>query len=254
MKKIGFITVLIVIEFAAVGFKATPAVDAWQTSSKDELVSVYKKAMEWFSTSTNYKVDVKYSSFSDHSTMTPYDNSEGYYVRSNNNFHSMVLGVQTIQNNKMRLVIDAASQIIIINNSSKTTQALFDAKGFAELADQLKAIKKQKNADGEIVYRMEFKPNGLYKTCEFKLNEIGLLTGLKYYYSKEMMEDEEDASSMNGTPRVEIEYKNYQTGLSLDYEKEFSERTYFKEDGKKIILNSEYKKFEVKDYRFADKK
>lgn len=254
MRKIVYISVSITIIFALVGFKTITKIDAWEVSSKEELISVYQKSMEWFSKNTNYKVDVKYSSFSDHTIATPYDKSEGFYIRSNNNFHSMVLGVKTIQNERMRLVIDASSQIIIINNSAKNAQTPFDSRGFSELAEQLKAIKKQKNNIGEIIYRMEFKPNGLYKAYEFKINESGLLTGVRYYYAKEMKEDEEDENSLKGTPRVEIDYSSYQTNVSLNYEKEFSEKKYFKEEGKKITLNSEYKTFELKDYRFTEKK
>jgi hypothetical protein len=118
----------------------------------------------------------------------------------------------------------------------------------------IKNLKKQKNETGEISYRLEFDTNSPLAASELKIDSKGLIIALKYFYSQEVQKDEEDENSVKGKPRMEISFTGYQTNLKFNYETEFSEKNYLKEEKGKLSLKSNYKGYELKDYRFSAKK
>lgn len=242
---------LFVFSILCFSFKQGVKTNAWEIASKAEVLIASEKSSDWFSKNKNYKVDITYSSFTDHSSTSAHDTYNGFYKKDNSNFHSSAMGVNTIQNEKMKLTIDTVNHMIILNNKTEMNQAPADSKKFSELLDKVKSITKQKGDNEEITYRLEFKPNALYHSYEFKVNGKGLLVFMKYYFSKELKEED---NAMKGKPRLEVSFSNYQTNVGFNYEKEFSEKLYLKEERKKIVLNDKYQKFEFKDYRFTEKK
>jgi hypothetical protein len=251
--RLKYLVVVFAISMLFLSFIKKSIVSEWEASDKTDITKVYEKAMEWFSKNTNCKVDVKYFSFKDYTSTTAYDQLTGYYKRDKDNIHSFALGINTIQNAKMCLVIDSVNTMIIVKNKSDLKQPLFDAASFSQLLDNVKAMKKQKSENNETVYRIEFKPNELYTATELVINDKGLITVVKYYYSKELKEDEDDPKTYKGRPRMEVHFDAYQTDVNFNYDKEFSEKKYLKEEAGKIVLNEVYKKYELKDYRFAMK-
>lgn len=245
-----FLLLFIAIEFSFTKKTITPA---WEVSTKEEFTTVYEKSTGWFSKNLNYKVNVKYASYTDHSSAIAYEQSSGYFKRSNNYIHSSALGIRTIQNEKFCIMIDSLNQLIVLNNKKKVEQSLFDEKTFMELLSKVKSIKKQKHTSGEMIYQLEFPTNGLYSKYEFQLNAQGLPSVMKYYYSKEMKKDEEDENSLKGKPRLEVSFSGYQTNVNFVYDKEFSEKQFLNIESNKVVLNEKYKNFEIKDYRFAVK-
>ncbi len=242
--------------FSAVCFSFTQErkTDAWEIASKEEVIAVSQKYSEWFLKNLNYKVDINYTSFSDHNSTTAHDVFNGFYKRNNNNFHSLAMGVNTIQNERMKLSVDSISHFIVVNNKMTIDQTPVNTKSFSDLLDNVKSIKKQKNSVGEITYHIEFKPNDMYSAYEFKINGKGMLVLMKYYYSKELKDETTSGDIIKGKPRLEVSFNNYETNVNFNYEKEFSEKKYLKEEGKKIVLTGRYKNFELKDYRVLEKK
>lgn len=225
----------------------------WEKASKEEFLSTSEKASSWFVKNTTFKVDVVYSSFKDHLSSNPHDVFHGYYKRQSNNFSSSAMGVISLQNEKMRISVDTINKLILLQNKTELNQSPVDMKGFSELLDRVKAINKLQYENGNISYKIEFKPNELYSAYEFTVNQKGMLVAMKYFYSKEL-KNEEDDKIIKGKPRLEVTFSNYQTDVKFNYEKEFSEKVYLKEEDKKIVLNSSYQRYELKDYRFIVKK
>lgn len=245
--------IFLIIAFASFA-QAKPVNATWETATKDETLKAIDKAVSWFAKTPMYEVKVTYSSFVNYTINTPTDKSEGYYKRNGNNFNSHIMGTHTIQNDRMKILVDTANQIIVINNKSNISDMPVDTSSVSKMLENVKSIKKQKNESGLIVFKIEFKPNSMYSFYEFSINEKGLFKYVKYYYSQELIEDEEDENSIKGKPRIEIFYSSYNSNVKLFTEADFSEKLYFKEENKKIILNTNYKNFEVKDYRYAVKK
>lgn len=252
MKYFAYI-LLFSIGLVNISFTKGRVSSVWENASKEEFLAASEKASIWFTKNTNFKVDIVYSSFKDHTSSNAHDVYLGFYKRQNNSFSSSAMGVLTIQNDKMRISVDSVNKLILLQNKTEVNQAPADMKSSSELLDRVKSIKKQKLENGDISYRLDFKPNELYSAYEFTINNKGMLVSMKYLYSKELKSEEED-KVIKGKPRLEVSFSNYQTDLKFNYEKEFSEQIYLKEDGKNIVLNDSYKKYEFKDYRYAVKK
>jgi hypothetical protein len=256
MKKISFIFLFFL--FAAQAF----SLDGWETATKSEFLSSYKKAMEWFGKTQKFSVSISYSSYIDHTSTSPFEKSEGLYIKDGKKAYSNVLGIKTVQNELFRFSVDTSEKLIILNNMSESELSVIDMKSFEMLLENAKTIKKQKSATGGISYKIEFKPDMLYSSFEIELNENGLLKIQRFFYATEMKEESNDSdeygnvnkSSVSSKPRLEISFSNYQTQLRPELSKEFSEKKYFSQSGKKIILAERYKAFQLKDYRFDPKK
>lgn len=243
---------ILFIGFVCLSFSHKQKNAGWEVSSKEEFTGAYDKATAWFSKNMNYKVNVTYASFSDHNTVNAYEKSDGFYKRNKNYIHSSALGITTIQNEKMCITVDSLNALIVLNNKKQVNQTPVDLTALSELLNNVKSIKKQIVTSTETTYQLEFKPNSTYSSYELKINDKGLLVGMKYFFSKEVKK-EEGETTLKGKPRIEVTFSNYQTNVNFAYEKEFSEKIFFKEENKKIVLNEKYKKFELKDYRFAVK-
>src|ERR1043165_10318049 len=145
----------------------------WEASSREEFISAYKKAADWFTGNRSYRVNIQYLSFSNHTSLSPYDKSDGYYKRSNDNFSSSAMGINTYQNEEMKITVDTDNNVIVLTNKTDISKAAVDMESFAGLVDHSKSLKKMSGASGEKIYRLEFKPNDLYSAYEFSINEKG---------------------------------------------------------------------------------
>lgn len=249
--------ILLIVTVLILNGPSTAKAGNWESASKKEVLDKYKNALDWFTKTATYKVNVSYASFVDHAATVPYERSEGSFVKNGKNLHSIVLGMHTIQNERYRITVSDDEQLIALNNLSATEQLPADMNSFSELLDHVQAIKKEVKT-GSTCYRIEFVPNGLYASFEFELDAAGLLSKLTYFYSAEMTEENDEADEngnvnkekIRGRPRMEVSFYNYQLNVKTDYEKEFSEKKYFTVSGKKMILSEKYKHYELKDYRY----
>lgn len=251
-KQIKKILSIFALSILICSFTNTRLISGWEKAEKPEVISVYEKAMGWFSTNENCKVTVQYASYTDHQSTKAYEQSNGYYKKDKKNIHTSALGIVTIQNEKVCFIVDSTNKMIVLKSKAELSQPIFDPKSFSESLDRVKALKKQKDEQGNMLYRIEYFPNAVYEASEFNVNEKGLITKVKYYYNKEVQENENNSKSLKGKPRLEITFSGYQTNVKFNYEKEFSEKYYLKDIGKNPVLNDNYKKFELKDYRFAN--
>ncbi|MBL7884300.1 MAG: hypothetical protein JNL69_09535 [Bacteroidia bacterium] len=225
-----------------------------EPAKTEEVLPVFEKAINWFLITKSYRVNITFNSYLNHTSTVSHDKAEGYYKRDGNNFSSSAMGVHALQNDRIRITVDSINQLIVINNKSEVSQIPVDISSFSMLLEMAVAIKKQKSDNGLQTFKIELDKNNLYKSYEFTVNEKGLLKNIKYYYNQELKADEDDENSIKGKPRVEIVFNNYETSVKFNPEVDFSEKKYFKEENNKILLKDNYKKFEVKDYRFTVKK
>lgn len=230
----------------------------WIPAAKADVMDAYRNAAEWFVKTPNYQLSIRYASFVDYNTPVAYDHSEGSYIRYGKNVCSTMFGTTTVQNSSLRFLVDSTNQMIILNNAAPAGQSPVDLQSLSDLLDHVQSMKKQVLAGGNMLYRIEFKPNEEYSACEFELNEKGLFSKLYYYYSKEMSdEDEEGDDAANRPvaktrPRLEIAFTGYKQLNRVD-EQVFSEKKYFRIAGGKVIPADKYKNYQVKDYRTATK-
>lgn len=230
---------------------------AWQPASKEEIVASYKKVCDWLIKTPNYSFHLKYTSYKNHSSNEIIESSEGYYKRLGSKYKAEAIGMKTIQNEKVRIIVDTSDKIIALTNPATLSPNIQSSEDLVKLLENVKALKKKiigKNTN----YRIDFKKNELYDAYEFTVNEKGLLEKLVYYYSEQTEKEygdggDEKPYETTMKPRLEIIFSNYMIPAKIN-EAEFTDKSIVLADNKKVTLLEKYKSFQVKDYRFQEKK
>lgn len=245
------------IFFVFISAISTAQVGAWEVATKNEVISSYQKTWTWFTNTQNYAFKLKYTSYKDYVSKEIIESSEGYYKRLGNKYKTEAIGIKTVQNEKIRIIIDTLDKIITVLNPGKLNPALTVAKDLEVMLDNVKALKKRKIGKSTC-YRIDFIKNELYEAYEFTINEKGLLESLVYYYSEQIEEDDGDGQYITPIktkvkPRLEVLFTNYQAPIVIA-ESEFQEKSIVLNDKQKINLLDKYKAFQLKDYRYQEKK
>lgn len=229
--------------------------------SKSEFADSYEKAVNWFSTTPHYVVRFTYASYVDHSSLSPYETSEGVFANDGPRYYSNVLGTKTIVNEHFSFSVDSVQKLIVLNNTAVKSNMVMDKKGLNDFLANVTSVKKDKTQSGGVFYRLEFTPGMTYSSVEIELNEKGQLARQRFFYSTEVSENgnnddnaDRGKGALHGKPKLEITFSAYQDHISASFLKEFSEARYFTQSGNKIILQLAYRSYNLKDYRYDIKK
>lgn len=244
---------LYIVIFLIFGKRAfTQTSSAWQTVTKEEIIASYKNVWDWFVQTQNYSFQLKYTSYKDHVSGEVIESSEGSYKRSGLKYKTEAVGIKTIQNEKVKIVVDTADKMIALTNPSNLSPTMQSTDELKKLLENVRALKK-KSIGKSIVYRIDFTKNELYEAYEFVVSEKGLVDRLVYYYSEQTEKDygdgeNEKAIEFKMKPRLEIAFTNYVIQGKIT-ETEFTDKSIVLADNRKVILLDKYKAFQVKDYR-----
>src|ERR1044072_6804420 len=91
---------------------------AWEKTTKTELLSAFERSSAWFVNTKNYRLKISYSTYTDHTTQLVHDKQDGYVLRSGDLFKSSMMGIITIQDEEMRSTIDTLNQLIVLTQKS----------------------------------------------------------------------------------------------------------------------------------------
>jgi len=193
-----------------------------------------------------------YTSYKDHQAKNVAEHSEGYYQRSGNNYKTEAAGVKTVQNSKVRMIIDSANKVISLTEPTNLSPNLPSAQDLTTLLQNVKALKKKKDKT-HCTYRVEFNKNTQYEAYEFTVGEKGLLEKAVYYYSERSYKDygesgDEDPIELKVKPRMDVLFENYAFPIKTK-ESDFSETGISFREQNKVILSDPYKTYSIRDYR-----
>ncbi|HEY1047568.1 MAG TPA: hypothetical protein VGF79_14075 [Bacteroidia bacterium] len=87
-----------------------------ESITKDEAIKIIKKINSEMFAQKNFATNLVYKIYKHHQDSVPETQMEGYYIRNGIKEHSMIVGVETIQDEKTRLIIDTTSQSIVITD------------------------------------------------------------------------------------------------------------------------------------------
>jgi hypothetical protein len=99
----------------------TPATD----KTKSLILNKLKSLNEYYETNQNYQADVRHLLYASAFGSVIDDSFSGFYKTSNGMEHSYLLGIETIQNEILRVSIDTVNKIISILDPQKNNPLLF---------------------------------------------------------------------------------------------------------------------------------
>ncbi len=227
---------------------------AWENASRQELVAAYRISYNWFINTPSYSFKLNYISYGDAVSKEPIENSEGYYKRVANNCVSEIIGIKTLQNANLKVVVDTADRLVTVTDPGNLSPAMTGQEELMALLDNARGLKKMKQSKSTR-YHIDFKEGGQYEAYEFIVNDKGQGEGLTYYYQEQITraDGEGEDKEIKMKPRLEIRFSDYQVPAKYT-ESEFSERGILVHEKGKLNLTAAYRNFRLLDYRLQAKK
>jgi hypothetical protein len=223
--------------------------DGWIKIDEKETLTALKEGMNWYGKQKNYQVNILYESFEDYVTLVPSDKSEGYYKQEGKNYHSFALGIHTIQNERMKLIIDSARKTMIISDKDTATRmSPYSSDEILKLLSGTKGMLKQGIKEG-VQYRIDCGKNSSFERYEFTIGKDNMLCKLCYYLREAISHDVNNPKALKTMPRAEIKFYNPVSKPALDYRKEFDESKYVVKKDNGYATTESFRKFRVKDLR-----
>ena len=236
----------ILLVFAANTFCFAQNKPEWKDIDKGQAKKIIANFKEWAIKHPTYKVDTHFSSYKDHTTSLPSDESVGYIKKNGDNLNSLSVGIYSIQNANCRLAVDTTHKLILISEPKKALKTVADI----DTAQIMRSVKRflSYTSDNGIALRIEYKPNPNIGAIEVHTTKEGEIKKLVWYYSGKVpgVDDNDKDYTL---PRVEVVFSNYKLNVSFDYKKEFDEKNYFTMVGKAFVPTSKFKNYKIDDTR-----
>lgn len=199
----------------------------------------------------SYSMTVTHASYENYKTPVPYERSAGYFRKDRSSYHSFLLGIHTIENQRYRISVDSSAKVMMVadkpdNNEPVSVYGLQDYKDAMESCTVIKVI----SIGTDKLYRLEYKSGYPLSAHELLVSDDGLLKKITWYYAQEVQKDPEDKNSPKDKPRLEISFSSYKKNPVFP-KKEFDESSYFSKKDNRIIPAEEYRNYQVSDQRLS---
>lgn len=240
-----YILILFIVAF--VGNKMFAQV-SWTPVTKDEMSKVFEQMNSWFKNTSDYSLTVTHASYKDYKTTVPAEKSVGYFKKDkNNNYHSFLLGIHTIQNANYKIVVDSMQKVMVASYPDKLVWTNYTLDDYTYILNSAVALKMTTYSDGKL-YRIEFNKSATIASYEFLIDSDNLLSQIIWYYAKDVKHTE-DEKSITSKPRLCITFSNLKKNPELNFKEEFDESKYFFKKDSKLVLSEKYKKYKFIDSR-----
>ena len=216
---------------------------------KDEMINVFERINSWFVNTPSYSVTVTHASYEDYTTKNPFERSTGSFKKQDKNYHSFLMGMHTIQNNKYKVVVDTSSRKILVADPDQLAMMTYSTDDYKGLLKECKQIKKTKTGRYTF-YRMELPAGSAIGAYEFLVDEDGLAREVIWYYNREINKDEDDSHS-KVKPRLSISFSDYRKNPVFS-DDVFSEEEYFKINDNKLMVTTKFHGFNLSDQRLKN--
>jgi hypothetical protein len=197
----------------------------------------------------SYRMAVHYRLYTNYTTTTAFESSDGAYIRQDNNIYSSLLGIVTLQNKQAKLTVNSASKTIVVANPDQLTAAPSNLQLDSSLK-RCTSIDFVDLGEGRKRYVLHFDrtPFFEYDRMELEFRNDHLLERLVFYYREAVNLDETNATLKKEKPRLEISFSDIDLAPTLAAD-QFSEQAYILMQGKKILPASAYSDYRVLNHK-----
>ena len=205
----------------------------------------FKKVNDAYRNTMNLSMDVTYKLYESYKSTTPKDILTGSFKKQDNNILSNLLKIETMQNTKYKIIVDAANKILVVADpqhymNNAITVDIDSVLAFCSSVDYRETGQKLK------VYKLNFDNIFFeYNSIEIFINKYTyFLDKLTLYFRDAVSIDKNDPDSPKEKPRLEIAYssvnKDPKFGKNL-----FSEKKYIDINDGKFTCSALYKNYQL---------
>ncbi len=178
-----------------------------QVLSKDEAKQIITKINQSMLNPKFYSANLDYSIYSSYSDSIPLEKINGFYKRNGAKEHSSIIGIETIQNEKERVVIDTGMENIILASPNLKPQLIESSMQAA--VSMCKKITKTKTALGYVLsFNIDPSANLGFSNFQLEyLEEDYFISSITLFYQNANIPGYEKIQN----PKVRINYSNINT-------------------------------------------
>jgi hypothetical protein len=214
---------------------------ALQEDVQAKVLKKLKALNQYYATNRDYEVDVKHLLFSSVEAPVIEEKYNGFYKSRDGMEHSLLLGVETVQNREIRVSIDTNSHIVSISDIQKSSPF-----SIAELERSLKVCKDIRllEYDSMDIVSLEFDVN------KYPLSKLNIaisknrISSIDMYHTEKM----DNNNGENVYPHTRVEYSNYVENAKTK-KKGFDVSMIVVKSGNTYKLTNTYKHFRMYDLR-----
>ncbi|MBN8702779.1 MAG: hypothetical protein J0M08_06925 [Bacteroidetes bacterium] len=226
---------------------ALAQVPTWKSCSIEQATQVIKSSFNWFSSEEAISVVTTHTTYQNFETKIPYEKHKGFYKKYKNNYHSLISGIHTIQNDKYRLVVDTVTKQIMLANASDLAFFMEDNQTLQErlkLCTQVEELQTPLS----VYYRLQYPQTHAVLKMEVEIGKDGRIKEVVYFLNQEIKNEDQSSYSVIN-PRLSIMFSNYKSQVAKS---EFDEQKYISWAEKKPVLKEKYRDFDFFDARVQE--
>ncbi len=192
----------------------------------------------YYNNAASYSVSVQHALFDTYTAAKASKVYKGYMKKQGSSYHSELLGLETVQNARYKIVIDTAGHRVLVSNPDPEpafTAASFTIPQLEQVLKRCTTVQKGEQG-GNDHYKLNFDASIPFAAIVLVLDRKNqsLQKIIFYHQAEARAGTAKDAPKTR--PRTEIAFSNFRSAPKLGA-KEFSGQAYIREDGKKAYAN-----------------
>lgn len=233
MRRGLFLHILVLFAFSGIG---------QQEMSFEKMEEYYDLIHDYYS-QKKYALDVSYSSYKGHESTVPEDDMSGYVIKEGDVIESYQLGIYSIQDDEIKLLIDSSEQYVGLTYPDTTNTQGFNKEAFEQ--SKLRMEKMLLNYEGrDAVVQFIYKAGYEYQNVTMKISPNGLVKEMTLYFSSDL--EYETASGDKAKDKAKVVVKSTPSSKKIKNE---IESVIVKKSGE-YALTSPFKSYELMDFRY----
>lgn len=218
--------------------------------SQEEFKEALQGIGKFYNETESYRFNVYYASYKGHESVTPFEESNGYILKSGTKFYAEMLGVKTIQSDKYMVTIQPEGNQLIINNAQTSFNNGYNMDDLTKGLSKTTKIEKTilGNSTSYFIYYKEPSPTSY---TEIAINKMGFIEKISIYYSKKIDWENDEGKTISSQPKLEIKYTNFQKNMTIS-SKEFDLSKYIEISQTEVKPSVHYKDYEFIDLRIKN--
>jgi hypothetical protein len=245
MKK-SFYIIALLASILLVSYKSTDTI--WQAIDLKTAAKELKDLQISYSKITNYSVKINYHTYDTKSNDDIHDKSNGYMIKSGIYSKSRLLGIYSVQNEKLRVTIDSSRKTIQVSNTFTIKDPGFSLKDYLKILSFCKTVKKV-TENNLVGYRFETKnTEGLIAQELFIEN--GITKEVNAYYANEhFFRTNNDLKKEIVYPRLQVLFTDFNPKIKMASSEFSYDNIIHLSNENKIKLTSNYTGYKLIDGR-----
>lgn len=194
-----------------------------------------------------YHVAIEISSYKGHYSIIPEDNSKGFIHKKNETVEQYQLGIYSLQNKQIKVMIDSTENIVGITYPDSTFSQTFaiDTGYVNKYKNAITNVSKTENDNGVVLLNIFYKKGLPFEKIYIRIHQ-DFIEEITLFYANEIEYENDNSQLLKDKPKLKINFRkmisNQKTKFNLT-------DIVYKVD-KKYVLTDKFKNFELIDFRY----